>query len=190
MYFPENMTFQYFFFDTYIGYILQILPIALAAGILYAVYKRKRQPQCSAGRIVGASLFVCYLTALVCLTIFIKLIGDCYYHLFYHRNSGMTHYWCIFEYYLIPDFFHHFSRENLGNVLLFLPFGVLYPLFRANSSWVRIVIAGIGTSAVIELIQPIFGRSFDINDIILNGIGVILSATVFCLLRRFVCGRR
>lgn len=32
MYFPEDMNFQYFFFDTYIGYFLQALPIALVAG--------------------------------------------------------------------------------------------------------------------------------------------------------------
>ena len=36
MYFPSNMTFQYFFFDTYPGYFLQALPIALIAGIIYA----------------------------------------------------------------------------------------------------------------------------------------------------------
>lgn len=32
MYFPENMTAAYFFFDTYPGYFLQALPIALLAG--------------------------------------------------------------------------------------------------------------------------------------------------------------
>ena len=39
--------------------------------------------------------------------------------------------------------------------------------------------AGLLTSVVIELLQPVFGRSFDINDIILNGLGVLLSAAVF-----------
>ena len=32
MYFPENMTAAYFFFDTYPGYFLQALPIALLIG--------------------------------------------------------------------------------------------------------------------------------------------------------------
>ena len=32
MYFPSDMNFQYFFFDTYPGYFLQALPVALIAG--------------------------------------------------------------------------------------------------------------------------------------------------------------
>ena len=39
MYFPSDMTFQYFFFDTYPGYFLQVLPIALIVGIIYGVIK-------------------------------------------------------------------------------------------------------------------------------------------------------
>ena len=35
MYLPTDVTFQYFFFDTYYGYFLQALPIALLAGIVY-----------------------------------------------------------------------------------------------------------------------------------------------------------
>ena len=42
MYFPENMTAAYFFFDTYPGYFLQALPIALLAGGLWAFRLRKR----------------------------------------------------------------------------------------------------------------------------------------------------
>ena len=50
MYLPSDMTFQYFFFDTYYGYLLQALPIALLAGIVYVIIKRKRRPQLSLGR--------------------------------------------------------------------------------------------------------------------------------------------
>ena len=41
MYFPENMTAAYFFFDTYPGYFLQALPIALLIGGLWAFRLRK-----------------------------------------------------------------------------------------------------------------------------------------------------
>lgn len=35
MYFPKDMTSQYFFLDTYMGYFIQALPICLFVGIIY-----------------------------------------------------------------------------------------------------------------------------------------------------------
>lgn len=66
---------------------------------------------------------------------------------------------------------------------MYLPFGIFYPLFRENTAWKQTIVAGIATSLAIELLQPVFGRSFDVNDIILNGTGVILSTAVFYLCR-------
>ena len=42
MYFPSDMTFQYFFFDTYIGYFLQALPIALLIGTIYGIVRYRK----------------------------------------------------------------------------------------------------------------------------------------------------
>ena len=36
------MTAQYFFFDTYPGYFLQVLPFALLAGLLYGIHRFAR----------------------------------------------------------------------------------------------------------------------------------------------------
>ena len=177
------MTFQYFFFDTYPGYFLQALPVALIAGGIYAACQIRRNRRRSPCKIVLSALFVCYITGLLCLTLFNSLIGDIYYFLFYHAPSGGGHAWFTFEYDLIPDFFHNFGAENLGNIVMFLPFGILYPLFKQNSTWMRTLIAGFVTTLGIELLQPIFGRSFDINDIILNGIGVAVSTAVFYTLK-------
>lgn len=66
---------------------------------------------------------------------------------------------------------------------MYLPFGILHPLFSKRTTWSRTMLAGIMTSVAIELVQPVFGRSFDINDIILNGIGLIISVTVYFALR-------
>lgn len=177
MYFPDDMTFQYFFFNTYPGYFLQALPIALCVGIIYALLRARETGSAASAMI--PSLFVCYLTGLLCLTLFEYVMGQVYYFLFYHMPSGRNWTWFNFEYDLAPDFYLHFGMENLWNILMFLPFGILYPLFRKGSAWKRTLAAGIGTSVGIELLQPIFGRSFDINDIILNGLGVLLSTAVF-----------
>lgn len=177
------MNFQYFFFDTYPGYFLQALPVVLIAGGIYAACQIRRNRRRSPCKIVLSALFVCYITGLLCLTLFNSLIGDIYYFLFYHAPSGSNHAWFTLEYDLIPDFFHNFRAENLGNIVMFLPFGILYPLFKQNSTWMRTLIAGFVTTLGIELLQPIFGRSFDINDIILNGIGVAVSTAVFYTLK-------
>ena len=87
------------------------------------------------------------------------------------------------------EFWSSLSSERLGNVLLFLPFGVLYPLFDRNATWKHTLLTGAGISVAIELLQPIFGRIFDINDIALNLIGILVSTAVFFALRR-ITGRR
>jgi len=66
---------------------------------------------------------------------------------------------------------------------MFLPFGILYPLFRQSSTWKQTLIAGFVTTLGIELLQPVFGRSFDINDIILNCVGVTVSTVAFYTLK-------
>lgn len=190
MYLPDNMTFQYFFFDTYYGYFLQALPIALLAGIVYVIIKRKRRPQLSLGRTLLSALFVCYLAGLLCLTLFYYVLGDAYYWLFYHMPSGGGSYWFSFEYNFMPDFWNNLTSERLGNILLFLPFGILYPLFDRKATWTRTLLIGVVTSLVIELLQPIFGRSFDINDIILNSMGVVMSTSIFFILHSVISNTR
>lgn len=190
MYFPEDMTFQYFFFDTYPGYFLQALPVALLAGMIYGLLRRRREPRLTWGQLGVRSLFVCYLGGLVALTLLIRPLGILYYWLFYRADSGMTLRWFTFEYYLRPDTFYRMGGENIGNIAMYLPFGSLYPLSREGSNWRRTVLAGAAVSLTIELLQPIFGRSFDINDIILNTFGAAISATVLFGMRRLCRGSR
>ena len=177
------MTFQYFFFDTVAGYFLQALPFALAVGLWYALRLHRREPQLAGGQLVLRSLFPCYLTGLLVFTIFLYMVSDLYYLLFYGRPSQSGLPWFVMDYDFTFDFFRYPTRENLDNILLFLPFGLLYPLFRPKAGWGRTVLAGLCTTAAIELIQPIVGRSFDVDDIFMNLLGAVISATLFFLLR-------
>ena len=180
------MTPQYFFFDTYIGYFLQVLPVALLVGLLYGIRRFSRDKSSPVSRKLWAVLFVCYLTGLLCLTLFRKPLGDIWYFLFYRQPSGSIYHWFGGAFNLVPDFFSHFSRENLGNILMYLPFGVLYPLSRAHAGWRDTLWAGLVLILAIELVQPVFGRSFDANDVILNFSGVLLSTGLFQLIRHFI----
>ena len=193
MYFPSNMNFQYFFFSTYIGDFLQMVPIALLTCVGFTIYQKRRQPGRPLWSAVLMSLFPAYLLSLIGLTLFSRMIGDAYYILFYHQMpwpEGEGGYrWLSLIYDFKLDFFRDFSWENLGNILLFLPFGILYPLFRQGSTWRRTLALGVVTSLVIENIQPLMDRSFDINDIVLNTIGVAVSTAVFFSLRCLI-GRK
>ena len=182
MFFPEEMTFQYFFFSTYPGYFLEVLPIALAAAYLY--WRKHRSMAQTKRELLWSSVFVCYLTGLLCLTLAQKMIGNIWYFLFYRLPSGDSIRLFNFEFDFELDFFEHLRSENVFNLLMYLPFGVLYPLSRRKDGWGRTLLAGLLLVVGIELLQPIFGRAFDINDVVLDTLGTSLSATLFFLCRR------
>lgn len=60
----------------------------------------------------------------------------------------------------------------LGNVLLFLPLGFLLPLLWSWFRWFRVLAVGLTCSLCIEFLQPFAGRSFDIDDVVLNFLGI------------------
>lgn len=186
MYFPEDMTFQYFFFATYPGYFLQALPIALLVGAGYGLIRFRGDRKTPTGRKVFACAFVCYLTGLFCLVIALDLMGMMYYRLFYHRASMRTIRWFSGAIKLLPDFSGRLGSEQIGNFLMFLPFGVLHPLAQERPAWRKTVGTGLLTVLVIETLQPIFGRAFDDSDIVCNALGVLVSATLFMGARRLI----
>ncbi len=63
--------------------------------------------------------------------------------------------------------------ELLANIALFVPFGILLPLAFKAKWWVT-DLAGLGTTLTIELVQPLFGRSCDIDDVIANTLGTVI----------------
>ena len=67
----------------------------------------------------------------------------------------------------------------IANVLMFVPLGFLMPILWRQKWWQTLLIA-LAATLCIELIQPFFERSFDIDDIFLNfaggAIGLLLSA--------------
>ncbi|WP_281943619.1 VanZ family protein [Paenibacillus tyrfis] len=84
-------------------------------------------------------------------------------------------------------------KQIAGNILMCAPFGFYAPLlFQQIKSSIRIIISGILFGLCIELSQLIIGvgigffyRSLDVDDIILNTIGVILGYAFLTLLKRF-----
>ena len=189
MYFPDDMTFQYFFFDTYPGYFLQALPFAIIAGVIYGIIRHHQNAALSKSKRFWSVLFVCYLTGLICLVLALDVMGIIWYRLLYHMPSGLVIRMFAWDCNFVPDFFTHINSEMIANVLVYLPFGILYPLSKQEVTWKKTMLVGFLWIVGIEVLQPVFGRAFDVNDICLNMIGLIISSLLFFMCKRIVKGK-
>ena len=172
------MNFQYFFFDTYPGYFLQALPFALIVGAVYGMIRFRKDREPPVSRKLFSCAFVCYITGLACLVVGLDLMGIAWYQLLYSMDPGRTIDWFGGVFDFVPDFFNHISGETIGNFLMFLPFGILYPLSQKEPTWEKCVMRGLACVIAVEVLQPVFGRAFDMNDVILNSLGIVVSITV------------
>lgn len=78
-----------------------------------------------------------------------------------------------------------FFKNLACNILMFVPFGLLLPLFATKRRVWHILWAGVSAAGLIEVVQLItsFGI-FDIDDIILNTVGVLIGFLIYKLLYR------
>lgn len=170
------MSFQYFFFDTYYGYFLQALPITLLVEIIYYFIKFKNDKKTKTSKKILSCMFVTYIVGLVCLTVGLDTMNIIWYKLIYNMDPGTKINWYKGDFNLGISFIKNLTKENIMNIIMLLPFGILYPLSQKETDFKDIIIKGFILVITIELLEPIFGRAFDINDIILNTIGVLLSS--------------
>lgn len=110
-----------------------------------------------------------------------------------HAAQPMAHRWNLIPFrtissYLRPDGYAVNDSIRfvnlLGNVLVFVPFGALLPLaFARMRRWYRVFLCGSAFIAFIEITQFFIGRAADIDDYILNILGVMLGywSALLCL---------
>ena len=74
----------------------------------------------------------------------------------------------------------------VGNIAMFIPVGIVWPVcFQKLDSIPKTVLAGFGFSLFIELIQLICPeRHSDVDDLILNTIGVLIGACIVFTIRK------
>lgn len=85
------------------------------------------------------------------------------------------------------EFFKTFSYSSyvlMGNVLLFVPFGLLPTLLWREFTWLKALLMGFDITLFIELCQLFVGRTFDIDDLMLNTFGVLCGYWAALLFRR------
>ena len=80
----------------------------------------------------------------------------------------------------------HFLVNILGNIVMFMPWGLGLPLlWRKNQSVVRILLYAAILPLFIETIQLFIGRSVDVDDFLLNFLGGCLGGLLYVVLRRW-----
>ncbi len=94
---------------------------------------------------------------------------------------------------LVP-FVHLFDYDNIrdivwnsvGNAAMLLPSGIILPVvYRKLNTFCRVAAAGAFLSLCIEILQlPFASRASDIDDIILNTLGVAAGYAIYAAIRR------
>lgn len=74
----------------------------------------------------------------------------------------------------------------MGNTAMFLPIGIIWPsVFRKLDTPAKVISAGVGLSAFIEILQlPFFDRVSDIDDLLLNSLGFLLGFGIWLLVKK------
>lgn len=70
----------------------------------------------------------------------------------------------------------------VGNVALLVPIGLLFPMVHRNMGWVGSLALAAAAGLVIEGMQVVLRvGTFDVDDLILNGLGVMIGYLVFAV---------
>lgn len=73
----------------------------------------------------------------------------------------------------------------IGNIILLIPVGLLGPLAFANITWKKMLVLAISAGFAIEGLQVLLRVGiFDIDDVILNGLGVMIGYWAFTILEK------
>ena len=75
-----------------------------------------------------------------------------------------------------------FVKNILGNILLFMPFGLFISAYLDNRKIFPSLILTLISSVSIEIVQYLIGRVFDVDDIILNLVGGLIGSIIFVIL--------
>ncbi|MEE3342936.1 MAG: VanZ family protein [Bacilli bacterium] len=74
-----------------------------------------------------------------------------------------------------------FIKNIVGNILLFLPYGYFIGYYVNDKKIISSAILTMFVSVTIEVVQLKIGRTFDIDDVILNTCGGVIGFTIYII---------
>lgn len=188
---------------TVFGLFLQVVPIALLVGMIYAffrhVYLKKHDLPVRYGKETVQLIFVLYLAGLANLVLVPANLWICIWSNIFVGYSHCDITLFSGDFNLVPTVLGLLAGKiTLGswvmtmlayNILMFIPFGFFLPLVSekiCNRSILKIAVI---VPVSVELIQIAVGRSFDSDDIILNFVGIILGYFIAQLAKK-ICRKK
>lgn len=73
-----------------------------------------------------------------------------------------------------------------GNIIPFMPIGLLAPLVVRSISWQKALVLGVVTGLTFEVMEVVFHVGiFDVDDLMLNAFGVLAGYGVFVIIKRW-----
>ena len=171
-----------------LGYFFQAVPITCIVGIIYViicvVILKRNKLKIEWLKEIMKLLFTCYLTGLISLVILpANFWLDFFDGVFLGWWDEMLPIFSFGGFNLVPSLIKALSGELtigswvktmlIGNIAMFLPLGFFLPFVTERVNRKNIFVVSIAVPFIVELLQMIFGRSFDVDDLICNFIGIV-----------------
>ena len=116
---------------------------------------------------------------LVSLSFIVYILSLFYLVTFQDVNYGSSNFTPFMEMFRYDIGSSLFFKNVLGNILLFVPLGFYAGYYTKSKKIIPIFIVVAISSAAIEFTQLNIGRTFDIDDIILNIVGGVIGSLIY-----------
>lgn len=182
---------------------LNVLPISVLCGVIYGIYRFYKCKTLNLSfKIKDESLrilFTVYLAGLFNLTLVPQNFwSDFWFYLKYGYIGETLNPFFTGGYNFIPIFIKCLMGQTetgswvitmlIGNLLMFFPYGVFVYLLSGKLKFKNTLFISLVIPMFIEVLQPIIGRSCDIDDFLLNALGILLgyyfTSVVFSLYKK------
>lgn len=179
-----------------LGYMIVTIPFYVIGRFIYV---KKKQFQVTKMREVFLGIFVLYVVGLASQTIIpywhagiITDTGKFYFDIYLSNANtrvNLLPFNTISQYFFqsntsVSDWNSVSFLNVVANIFLFSPIGFFVPLLWKNwLSFRKILLLGLAVTCFIEFLQFFIGRSTDIDDVILNTVGVMIGYWVFYLFK-------
>ncbi len=72
-----------------------------------------------------------------------------------------------------------FYFNVVGNIVMFIPFGYFISTYIKPKKMLPILLVSVISSTTVEFVQSCIGRSFDVDDILLNAVGALIGFLLY-----------
>ena len=188
--------------NSVINQFIQVVPITLLVGLFYIMFRflklKKNNSDINSKKEILYLIFVCYIVGLFNLVLVPRNFWNTiWYNIFYNFNENPFEGIFDFSYNFIPTIYKIIIGEYalgsgvktmmVGNLLMFIPMGILLSLCFKNINKKNIFKYALLIPLAIEVIQLVVGRSFDIDDLIMNFLGIVIGHYIVELVKKLKC---